>query len=65
MLIFIKELVGFMLVYTTINEFPQGLLFNAKVFADDALLFSVIHDIVVSVSKCIKDLVNVQKLDYK
>lgn len=32
----------FFLVYT--NNLPEGLTRNAKLFADDNLLFSVVHD---------------------
>ena len=39
-----------------INDLTEGLLSNARLFADDTSLFSVIHDIQTSANNLIKDL---------
>ena len=39
-----------------INDITEGLSSNAKLFADDTSLFSVIHDIQTSANNLIKDL---------
>ena len=39
-----------------INDLPAGLLSNAKLFADDAFLFSVVHDINTSAIELNSDL---------
>ena len=43
-----------LLIY--INDLTEGLSSNAKLFADDTSLFSVIHDIQTSANNLIKDL---------
>ena len=43
-----------LLIY--INDITEGLSSNAKLFADDTSLFSVIHDIQTSANNLIKDL---------
>ena len=48
------------LIYT--NDLTEGLLSNAKLFADDMSLFSVIHDTQTSPNNLDKDLERISKL---
>ena len=48
------SILGPLLVY--INDMTEGLSSNAKLFADDTSLFSVIHDIQTSANNLNKDL---------
>ena len=38
-------IIGPLLFLIYINDLPDGLSSNAKIFADDTFLFSVLHDI--------------------
>ena len=49
----------FFLIY--INDLPQGLHSDVKLFADDPTLFSVIHDVDASKATVNNDLVKIQK----
>ena len=44
-----------------INDLPEGLITNAKLFADDTSLFSVVRDIAASTEELNNDLRNISK----
>ena len=46
-----------------INDLPQGLHSNVKLFVDDTSLFSVIHDVDASSTTLNNDLVKIQELE--
>ena len=48
-----------------INDLPQGLHADIKLFADDTSLFSVVDDIDESSSKLNNDLIRIQEWAYK
>ena len=50
------SILGLLLFLSYINDFSDGLSSNAKLFADDTSLFSVVHDINTSAIKLNKDL---------
>ena len=52
----------FFLIY--INDLPQGLHSDVKLFADDTSLFSVIHDVDASSATLNNDLVKIQEWAY-
>ena len=52
----------FFLIY--INDLPQGLHSDVKLFADDTSLFSVIHDVDASSATLNNDLVKIQEWTY-
>ena len=52
----------FFLIY--INDPPQGLHSDVKLFADDTSLFSVIHDVDASSTTLNNDLVKIQEWVY-
>ena len=45
-----------------VNNLPESLFTNAKLFADDMQLFSIIQDITVSIKELNNDLKNISKL---
>ena len=47
-----------------INDLPEGLITNAKLLADDTLLFSVVRDIAASTEELNNDLRNISKWAY-
>ena len=47
---------GPLLLLIYINDLTEGLSSNAKLFADDTSLFSVVHDIQTSANNLINDL---------
>ena len=51
------------LVYT--NDLPEGLTTNAKLFADDISLFSVVHDSTLSSVSLNNDLRNISPWAYQ
>ena len=53
----------FFLIY--INDLPKGLSSNAKLFADDASLFSVIHDSSATRNELNDDLVKINNWSYQ
>ena len=52
----------FFLIY--INDFPQGLYSDVKLFADNTSLFSVIHDVDASSATLNNDLLKIQEWAY-
>ena len=44
-----------------INDLPEGLITNVKLFADDTSLFSVVRDIAASTEELNNDLTNISK----
>ena len=49
-------MLGPLLLWIYINDLTEGLSSNAKLFADDTSLFSVVHDIQTSANNLINDL---------
>ena len=45
-----------------VNNLPESLFTNAKLFADDMQLFSIIQDITVRIKELNNDLKNISKL---
>ena len=45
-----------------VNNLPESLFTNAKLFTDDMQLFSIIQDITVSIKELNNDLKNISKL---
>ena len=48
-----------------INNLPEGLSTNAKLFADDTSLFSIVRDIATSTEELSNDLINISKWAYQ
>ena len=48
-----------------INDLPEGLITNAKLFVDDMSLFSVVRDIAASTEELNNDLRNISKWGYQ
>ena len=48
-----------------INDLPEGLITNAKLFVDDTSLFSVVRDIAASTEELNNDLRNISKWGYQ
>ena len=48
-----------------INDLPDGLLLNCKLFADDMSLFSVIHDVTINSSELNSDLAKISEWVFK
>ena len=48
-----------------INDLPEGLITNAKLFADDTSLFSIVRDIAASTEELNNDLRNISKWAYQ
>ena len=55
------SIMGPLLFLIYINDLPEGLITNAKLFADDTSLFSVFWDIAASTQELKNDLRNVSK----
>ena len=60
-----RSIRGPLLFLTYINDLPEGLITNAKLFADDTSLFSVIQDIAASTKELNIDLRNTNKGAYQ
>ena len=56
------SIMGPLLFLIYINNRPEGLITNAKLFADDASLFSVVRDIAASTEELNNDLRNISKV---
>ena len=55
------SMLGPLLFLIYINDLTEGLLSNAKLFADDTSLFSIINDIQTSANNINKDLERISK----
>ena len=55
------SILGFLLFLVYINDLADGLSWNAKLFADDTSLFSVIHDVDTSANELNDDLYQINK----
>ena len=66
MLEYLKVPYSFLFLFLIyINDLTEGFSSNAKLFADDTSLFSVIHDIQTSANNLKKDLERIIKLTTK
>ena len=59
------SIMGVLLFLIYINDLPGGLITNAKLFADDTSLFSVVRDIATSTEELNNDLRNISKWSYQ
>ena len=59
------SIIGPLLFLIYINDLPEGLITNAKLFADDTSLFSVVRDIAASTEELNNDLRNISKWAYQ
>ena len=59
------SIMGVLLFLIYINDLPGGLITNAKLFADDTSLFSVVRDIAASTEELNNDLRNISKWAYQ
>ena len=59
------SIMGPLLFLIYINDLPEGLITNAKLFADDTSLFSVVRDIAASTEELNNDLRNISKWAYQ
>ena len=59
------SIMGPLLFLIYINDLPEGLITNAKLFADDTSLFSVVRDIAASTGELNNDLRNISKWAYQ
>ena len=59
------SIMGPLLFLIYINDLPEGLITNAKLFADDTSYFSVVRDIAASTGELNNDLRNISKWAYQ
>ena len=59
--VFHKNLFWDFLFLIYINDLPDGLPSNCKLFADDMSLFSVVHDVTISSSELNSDLAKISE----
>ena len=59
------SILGPLLFLVYINDLPEGLATNAKLFADDISLFSVVHDSTLSSVSLNNDLRNISPWAYQ
>ena len=64
--VFHKDLfLGPLLFLIYINDLPDGLSSNCKLFADDMSLFSIVHDLTISSSELYSDLAKISEWAFK
>ena len=59
------SILGPLLFLVCINDLPEGLITNAKLFADDTSLFSVVHDSTLSSVSLNNDLLKISQWAYQ
>ena len=59
------SILGSLLFLVYINDLPEGLTTNAKLFADDTSLFSVVHDSTLSSVSLNNDLIKISQWAYQ